>query len=196
MRIRIKRWGSLSLVRTIEELLERKISGPDLENQGCSRRDTSRWPHGTLSPQKLALTSSTSDSRSVGVVRSRAQAAEFNIHKSNCTISYRTVKIIFLSFWYGEINHDSANTIVIRLWGRFDSRQTKRIYLCHRVHTTHGYHPPHWGVKQNANSHALPTQTWLAHSSAGVGVWTHSDWESVAHLKRKLRLLTACNSFP
>jgi hypothetical protein len=41
------------------------------------RRDPSRLPRGTLYPQKLALTSSTSGSRSVGIVRSRTQATEF-----------------------------------------------------------------------------------------------------------------------
>jgi hypothetical protein len=39
------------------------------------RRDPSRWPRGTFYPQRLALTS-TSGGRSVGIVRSRAQANE------------------------------------------------------------------------------------------------------------------------
>jgi hypothetical protein len=43
------------------------------------RRDPSRWPRGTLYPQKLALTPSTSGSRSVGIVLSRTQATEFNL---------------------------------------------------------------------------------------------------------------------
>jgi hypothetical protein len=34
---------------------------------------------GTLYPQKLALTSTTSGGRSVGIVRSRTQATEFNL---------------------------------------------------------------------------------------------------------------------
>jgi hypothetical protein len=38
--------------------------------------DPSRWPHGTFYSQKLALTSKTSSGRSVGIVRSRAQATE------------------------------------------------------------------------------------------------------------------------
>jgi hypothetical protein len=49
--------GSLSLVSTTEELLERKSGGPGLENQEYGRRDPSRWRKGTLYPQKLALTS-------------------------------------------------------------------------------------------------------------------------------------------
>jgi hypothetical protein len=38
--------GALSLVRTIEELLERKGSGSRLENFEYSRRDPSRWTRG------------------------------------------------------------------------------------------------------------------------------------------------------
>jgi hypothetical protein len=37
----------------------------------------SRWPRGTLYPQKLAVTSPTSGGRSVGVVRSRTQPTVF-----------------------------------------------------------------------------------------------------------------------
>jgi hypothetical protein len=42
------------------------------------RRDPSRRSHGTLYPQRLALTSPTSGGRSVGVVLSRTQAKEFS----------------------------------------------------------------------------------------------------------------------
>jgi hypothetical protein len=48
--------GPLSLVSTTEELLERKCSGSELENQDYGRRDSSLWPCDTLYPQKLALT--------------------------------------------------------------------------------------------------------------------------------------------
>jgi hypothetical protein len=70
--------GPLSLVSTIEELLERKSSGSGLEIREYGRRDPSRRPRGTLHPQKLALTSLTSGVRSVGIVRSHAQATEFS----------------------------------------------------------------------------------------------------------------------
>jgi hypothetical protein len=40
-------------------------------------RDLSRWPRGTLYPQKLAITSLTSGGRSVGIVRLRTQTKEF-----------------------------------------------------------------------------------------------------------------------
>jgi hypothetical protein len=58
--------GPLSLVSTIEELVESKSSSPAQENREYGRRDPSRWPRGTLYLQKLALTSPTSGDRSVG----------------------------------------------------------------------------------------------------------------------------------
>jgi hypothetical protein len=51
--------GPLSLVSTNEELLERKNSGSGLESREYGRRGPSRWPRGTVYPQKLALTSPT-----------------------------------------------------------------------------------------------------------------------------------------
>jgi hypothetical protein len=69
----------LSLVSTIEELLERKSSGSGLESREYGRRDPSLWPRGALYPQTLALTSPTSGGRSVGIVRSRTQATEFAV---------------------------------------------------------------------------------------------------------------------
>jgi hypothetical protein len=48
-----------------------------LESREYGRRDPSRWPRGTLYPQKLALTSPTSGGRSVGIDLSRTQATEF-----------------------------------------------------------------------------------------------------------------------
>jgi hypothetical protein len=72
--------GTLSLVSTTEELLERKISGSGLETREYGRRDTLHWPRGTLYQPKLTLTSLTSGGRSVGIVRSRTQATEFNLH--------------------------------------------------------------------------------------------------------------------
>jgi hypothetical protein len=70
-------WGLLTLVSTIEELLERKSSGSGLGSREYGSRDSSRWPRGTLYRQKFALTSLTSGCRSVGIVRSRTQATEF-----------------------------------------------------------------------------------------------------------------------
>jgi hypothetical protein len=76
--------GPLSLVSAIEELLGRKSSGSGLESREYSCRDRSRWPRGSLYPQKLALTSLTSGGLSVGVVLSRNQDTSFfipGIHK-------------------------------------------------------------------------------------------------------------------
>jgi hypothetical protein len=70
--------GPLSLVSTTEKLTGRKCSGSGLENLEYGRRDPSRWPRGTLYPQKLALTSPTSGERSVGKVHSRTQATELH----------------------------------------------------------------------------------------------------------------------
>jgi hypothetical protein len=67
-------WGPLSLVSTIEELLGRKCSGSGLESREYCRRDSSRWPRGTLYPQNLALTSVTSGGRSVGRCSSLADS--------------------------------------------------------------------------------------------------------------------------
>jgi hypothetical protein len=67
----------LSLVSTIEELLERKSSGSGLENREYGRWDPSRWPRGTLYPQKVIRTSPKSGGCSVGIVRSRTQTTEF-----------------------------------------------------------------------------------------------------------------------
>jgi hypothetical protein len=47
-----------------------------LETREYGRRDLSRWPRGTLYPQKLALTSPTSGGRSVSIVRLRTKATE------------------------------------------------------------------------------------------------------------------------
>jgi hypothetical protein len=68
--------GPLSLLSTIEELLERKSIGSGVEIRDYGLRDPSRWPHGTLYPQKLGLTSLTSGGCSVGIFRSRTQAME------------------------------------------------------------------------------------------------------------------------
>jgi hypothetical protein len=70
--------GPLSLVSTTEELLGRKSSSSCLENRDYGRKDPSRWPRGTLDPQKLAITSPTSGGRSVGIVLSRTQTMEFS----------------------------------------------------------------------------------------------------------------------
>jgi hypothetical protein len=54
------------------------FNGSGLENREYGRRDPSRWPRGTLYPQKLALTSPISGGLSVGIVNSRTQATMFS----------------------------------------------------------------------------------------------------------------------
>jgi hypothetical protein len=71
--------GPLSLVSTTEELLGRKGSDFGLESRKYGRMHPSRWPRGTVYPQKLALTSPTSGGRSAGIVRSRIQSPEFSL---------------------------------------------------------------------------------------------------------------------
>jgi hypothetical protein len=68
----------LIFVITTEELLRRKSNSSGLESREYGCRDPSRWLRISLYPQKLALTSPTSDSRAVGIVRSRTQATEFS----------------------------------------------------------------------------------------------------------------------
>jgi hypothetical protein len=51
--------GPLSLVRIIEELLERKLTAPVYEPKINGRGDLLRWPRNALYPLKLALTSPT-----------------------------------------------------------------------------------------------------------------------------------------
>jgi hypothetical protein len=69
--------GPLSLVRIIEELLERTVAAPvyKTEINGCG--DPLRSPRDTPYPIKLALTSPTSGGRLVGIVRLRTRATEF-----------------------------------------------------------------------------------------------------------------------
>jgi hypothetical protein len=55
--------GPLSLVSTIEELLERKSSGSGLEIREYGRRDLSLCPHGIMYQENLTLTSPTSGGR-------------------------------------------------------------------------------------------------------------------------------------
>jgi hypothetical protein len=52
-------------------------SGSCLESREYGRRDPSRWPRGTLYPQKLAITLPTSGGCLVCIVRSRTQAMVF-----------------------------------------------------------------------------------------------------------------------
>jgi hypothetical protein len=69
--------GSLSLVSTTEELLDRKVAAPvyKTENTAVGIRHANHVAPSIR--KKLAITSLTSGGRSVGVVRSRTQTMEF-----------------------------------------------------------------------------------------------------------------------
>jgi hypothetical protein len=69
--------GPLSLVSTIEELLERKSSGSGLERENTAVGIRRADHVADFYPQTLALTSHTSGGRSVGTVRLRTHATEF-----------------------------------------------------------------------------------------------------------------------
>jgi hypothetical protein len=69
--------GPLSVVSTTEELLDNERGYCGLESLEYGRRDPSRWPRGTLYPQKLTPSSPTSGGRSVDIVRSQTEATEF-----------------------------------------------------------------------------------------------------------------------
>jgi hypothetical protein len=66
----------LSLVRTIEELLEKNNSDSGLENREYGCGEPLRWPRDTLCPQKLTQTSPTIGIRSVGLVCSQTKATK------------------------------------------------------------------------------------------------------------------------
>jgi hypothetical protein len=69
--------GLLRFVSTIEELFERKSSFSGLESREYGSMDPSRWPRGTIYPQKLTLSSPTSVNRSVNLVRPQTRVTEF-----------------------------------------------------------------------------------------------------------------------
>jgi hypothetical protein len=69
----------VSLLRSIEELLDLKSSGSRSRKQRLTSVGTRCADHVTpLYQQKLALNSSTGGGRSVGIVRSRTKATEFS----------------------------------------------------------------------------------------------------------------------
>jgi hypothetical protein len=62
--------------------------------------DSLRWPRDTLYPLKLALTSPTSDGRSVGIVRWRTKASKFVfflVFIRSITVRWLSIKLI--KFW-------------------------------------------------------------------------------------------------
>jgi hypothetical protein len=89
--------GPLSFVSKTEELLGKKSSGFGLETREYGRRGPSCCSRDTLYLQTLALTSSTSGSRSVGIVRSRTQVTELFICHSCYALAL--ISICKAEFW-------------------------------------------------------------------------------------------------
>jgi hypothetical protein len=130
--------GPLSLMSTTEELLGRNSSGFGLESREYGHRDSSRWPCGTLYPQKKwALTSLTSGGRSVGIVRLRTEATEFfflfidifcnvgkflkdSLKQGDFTLNFATRKV--QEYWEGlkpnETDQHVAYADVANLFGK------------------------------------------------------------------------------
>jgi hypothetical protein len=70
--------GPLSLVSTTEELLGRKVAAPVLKTENTAVEIRHADHVAPFIHKKLAITSPTSGSRSVGIVRSRSQTMEFS----------------------------------------------------------------------------------------------------------------------
>jgi hypothetical protein len=104
--------GPLNLVSKIEELLEGKSRGSFLKIREYGRRDQSR--HAIYAtpfyPQMLAVTSSTSGGRSVGIVRSRILVTEFSFVLWYGTISRKIVEPIRYLIELDKFNY-SYNSI-------------------------------------------------------------------------------------
>jgi hypothetical protein len=92
-----------------------------LENREYGRREPSRWPRGTLYPQKLAITSPRSGGRSVGIVRSRTQTMEFFFYwQLTDAWGISQTNVLFQKLALGSIDH-FTNTLTI-----YDSMKTKQ----------------------------------------------------------------------
>jgi hypothetical protein len=103
--------GPLSLVSTIEELFDRKVAAPAYksENTALGIRHADHVAHSN--PQKLAITSSTSGGRSVGIVRSWTQTMEFSLVelKTHCNIRYIASWGIFIAPDLLKLDHRLLN---------------------------------------------------------------------------------------
>jgi hypothetical protein len=137
--------GPLSLVSTIEELLERISSCIGLEKPRLRPLRICCADYAThLYPQKLALTSPTSGGHSVGIVRSRAQATVFSFDNNNNNNNnnnviksmLRSVETV-VSTEYDTIGHGSSGQVTWQLLGTiYDKIEELRrnYFVCIVVH--------------------------------------------------------------
>jgi hypothetical protein len=131
--------GTLCLLSTIEELLERKSSGSGLENREYGHRDLSHWPHGTLYPQKLALTSPTF-CRSVSIVRSRTQATKFSFEGHTLHSTVHLLSSLILYNWHAKYlqYHVTDSYVSSTSTERYDT--TCCLYLLCLLDVSYGSH--------------------------------------------------------
>jgi hypothetical protein len=103
--------GPLCLASTIEELLERKRSGSGLEKRDYGRRDPLRWPHDTIYPQKLALTSPPKGGRSVGIIRCglRSRSYDYQLLKNHIDKHCKALGVRLMESFHGQIILQSNN---------------------------------------------------------------------------------------
>jgi hypothetical protein len=71
--------GPLSLVSTTEEILDRKVAAPVYKTENTAAGIRHADHVGPSIRKNFAITSPTSDCRSVGIVHSRTQTMEFNL---------------------------------------------------------------------------------------------------------------------
>jgi hypothetical protein len=89
-----------------------------LENREYGRGDPLRWPHDTLYPPKLAITSMTTGGRSVGVVRSRTQATE--------------LLLLHMAIWVLQVEHKQSYRSHIQIINqKWETR--KELFVAHTL---------------------------------------------------------------
>jgi hypothetical protein len=91
--------GPPSLVKIIEELLERTVAAPIYKIEINDRGDLLRWPRDTLYPLKLELTSPTSGGRSVDIVRWRTKSRSYICEVLNINWSHHGRILLILRYF-------------------------------------------------------------------------------------------------
>jgi hypothetical protein len=84
---------------------KKKSSGSDLESREYGRRDASRWPRGTIYPQKLALSSLTRGGHSACIVPLQTQNMEFLSPSPPPSHSFISENLKLHTFWKSSIRY-------------------------------------------------------------------------------------------